>query len=259
MANKPKIGLTYFPFDTSFFADIRVRKLIKYQSGKAITVYINLLCDIYKNGYHLKWDKELPFVLSESTGLDEAFINEVIKCCLTIGLFSEKMFSEKQVLTSKGIQERYTLICKQTKRSVNISEFLIINSEEMPIDTEEIPINSEDYPQRKEKKRKVKQIKEKKIEVPALSDFLEYCKKQIPEDYEALLFSLKAKYQAWFENDWNDGNDNKINNWKTKILNTIPYLKKEKSSGKKESILKPIIESRNEAHERIKARHANEQ
>lgn len=39
--------------------------------------------------------------------------------------------------------------------------------------------------------------------------------------------SLKLKYEAWKENNWQDGNNKKIKNWKTKILNTIPYLAKE--------------------------------
>ena len=40
--------------------------------------------------------------------------------------------------------------------------------------------------------------------------------------------ALKLKYDAWVENNWKDGKDKKIKNWKTKLLNTIPYLKNEK-------------------------------
>ena len=47
-------------------------------------------------------------------------------------------------------------------------------------------------------------------------------------------YHLKAKYDSWIENDWKDGNDNKIKNWKTKLKNTLPFIK-EKSSAKKES------------------------
>ena len=50
MARPNKEGLDYFPFDTNLFQDIRIRKLIKYQSGKAVTVYALLLCIIYKDG-----------------------------------------------------------------------------------------------------------------------------------------------------------------------------------------------------------------
>ena len=51
MGRNVKKGLDYFPFDVDFFQDIKIRKLIKYQRGKAVTVYALLLCLIYKNGY----------------------------------------------------------------------------------------------------------------------------------------------------------------------------------------------------------------
>lgn len=47
MARIAKSGLEYFPFDIDFFQDIRIRKLIKRQGGKAVTVYALLLCLIY--------------------------------------------------------------------------------------------------------------------------------------------------------------------------------------------------------------------
>lgn len=41
-----------------------------------------------------------------------------------------------------------------------------------------------------------------------------------PIQYE---FSLKAKFEQWQENDWRDGFDNKIVNWKSKLTNQIKY------------------------------------
>ena len=87
MGRNRKMGLDYFPFDIDTFQDIRIRKLIKYQGGKAMTVYALLLCLIYKGGYYMMWDEELPFIISEQTGFEEAYISEVIKSCLALGLF----------------------------------------------------------------------------------------------------------------------------------------------------------------------------
>ena len=39
MARTFKKGLDYFPLDIDIFNDLKIRKLIKYQGGKAITVY----------------------------------------------------------------------------------------------------------------------------------------------------------------------------------------------------------------------------
>lgn len=137
MGRNKKIGLDYFPFDIDFFQDLKIRKLIKYQGGKAVTVYALLLCNIYKQGYYMKWDEELPFIVSEQTGFEEAYIREVIKCCLVVGLFSKDLYETDNVLTSKGIQERYQKICGLCRRNNEILEFNTISSEEIPIPSEE--------------------------------------------------------------------------------------------------------------------------
>ena len=36
---------------------------------------------------------------------------------------------------------------------------------------------------------------------------------------------IKLKYKSWVENGWKDGKNVAIKNWKTKLLNTIQYLK----------------------------------
>lgn len=107
MGRNKKTGLDYFPFDVDTFQDIKIRKLIKYQGGKAITVYALLLCFIYKSGYYMRWDEELPFIISEQTGFEEAYILEVIKSCVALGLFSKELFDKERVLTSKEIQRRW--------------------------------------------------------------------------------------------------------------------------------------------------------
>ena len=153
MGRQKKIGLDYFPFDIDFFQDLKIRKLIKYQGGKAIAVYALLLCNIYKQGYYMRWDEELPFIVSEQTGFEEAYIREVIKCCLIIGLFSKELYESDKVLTSKGIQERYQKISELCRRNGNILEYNIISSEEKPISSA------------KSAQSKVNKIKEKSTDV----------------------------------------------------------------------------------------------
>lgn len=161
MGRKNKIGLEYFPFDIDLFSDMKIRKLIKYQGGKAFTVYALLLCIIYKQGYYMRWDKELPFIISEQTGYEEVYIQEVIKSCFIVGLFSNELFEKAKVITSKGIQERYQYICNLSKRKCVISEYSLISSEETPISSEEIPISSEEIPENSGKSTQSK-VKESK-------------------------------------------------------------------------------------------------
>lgn len=172
MSRPNKTGLSYFPMDVDLFQDIRIRKLIKYQSGKAITVYALLLCLIYQRGYYMRWDEELPFIISEQTGFEEAYILEVIRSCMTLGLFSKKLYDDEQIITSKGIQERYLYICKLLKRRVSITEYLLIDeekklvtsqetgviSEKTPVISEETALNSVKMQQKKRKEKEIKEI-----------------------------------------------------------------------------------------------------
>ena len=166
--------MDYFPFDIDTFQDIKIRKLIKYQSGKAVTVYALLLCLIYKGGYYMRWDEELPFIISEQTGFEEVYIQEVIKSCMVLGLFSKELFDKERVLTSKGIQERYRDICKQINRKCDFVEFSLISSEEKPISSKEMPVSSEGKRINSEKstqKKRERKEKEKEKKDINLSSF----------------------------------------------------------------------------------------
>ena len=164
MGRNKKEGLSYFPFDVDFFQDIKIRKLIRYQGSNAIAIYAFILCNIYKDGYYIRWDSDLPFIISEQTGYEESYIVEVINCCLDIGLFSKKLFDSERVITSFGIQDRYRKINDLCRRKSDISEYMLISSEEKRISYEETPITSAKSTQRKEKESKGKEIEGKEIE-----------------------------------------------------------------------------------------------
>ena len=164
MGRNKKEGLSYFPFDVDFFQDIKIRKLIRYQGSNAIAIYAFILCNIYKDGYYIRWDNDLPFIISEQTGYDESYIVQVINCCLDIGLFSKNLFDSERVITSFGIQDRYRKINDLCRRKSDISEYMLISSEEKRISSEETPITSAKSTQRKEKESKGKKIEENEIE-----------------------------------------------------------------------------------------------
>lgn len=157
MARISKQGLDYFPMDIDIFNDLKIRKLIKYQGGKAISVYALLLCNIYKNGYYMEWDKEIPFICSELTGFDEVYISEVIKNCLTLGLFSKELFDKYGVLTSKGIQERYSRICQQCRRVCNITDYNLLGDSQTPMPQKTQKANQKKKPEEKSETPQQKQ------------------------------------------------------------------------------------------------------
>ena len=230
MGRNKETGLSYFPFDVDMFQDIKVRKLIKYQGGKAVTVYALLLCIIYKGGYYMRWDEELPFIVSEQTGFEEAYIREVIKSCMALGLFSKEAFDNWGVLTSAGIQERYQTISRSLRRVVKIEKYSLfsseenvissakmhISSEEKGISSEEMPISSAETPIKGNRieENKKENVKEKttrfSFHPPTLSEIQDYCRERNnsvdPERF----------YNFYQSKGWMVGK-NKMKDWKAAV------------------------------------------
>lgn len=121
MARPKKQGLDYFQKNVDFYQDIKIRKLIRHKGIQAVSVYDILLCQIYRVGYYISWDDDLPFIVSEISDLKEDDILDIINYALSIGLFDKTMYDEHQVLTSHGIQERFFDFCTVAKRKVSAS------------------------------------------------------------------------------------------------------------------------------------------
>jgi len=66
-----------------------------------------------------------------------------------------------------------------------------------------------------------KKDKRKEIEIPSCESFVSFAVENKPK---VDVSKVALKYSSWIANDWKDGNDNKINNWKSKLLNTLPYI-----------------------------------
>lgn len=67
------------------------------------------------------------------------------------------------------------------------------------------------------------ETKNKEIYIPEFSEFLAYAVSQVPNVIQQ---EVKLKYDSWIVNNWKDGNNKKIVNWKSKLNNTLPFLKK---------------------------------
>ena len=58
--------------------------------------------------------------------------------------------------------------------------------------------------------------------IPTFEDFKKYSLEKKPK---VCISTLKLKYESWIENDWKNGNGKSIKNWKSTLLNTLPYIK----------------------------------
>lgn len=77
--------------------------------------------------------------------------------------------------------------------------------------------NDNDIDKEKDKGKSKSKVKKK----PDWSEFKLY---GIDNRANVDVTKLRLKFTAWAENEWRDGNDKPIVNWKVKLLNTLPYI-----------------------------------
>ena len=230
MARKSKVGLDYFPHNCNY--DDELKYIIALHKELGYYVYFESLKRIYSDlGYYMSSDKKVLTLLSNEINISVDSINDVIRDCLDEQLFDKKLYKDYNILTSKGIQERYFEAIKR-RNSVEIIDVYIL-ADYVNILTDNVDINLLNVNKSTQSKVKKSKVKESK-EIPELPEFLEYSK-TLGIYHESFDFQIEAKYNAWVSDGWCDGNGNKIKNWKTKIQNTMPHFRRtnHKSSGSK--------------------------
>jgi len=168
LARPTKTGLEYFPLDVNFLYDIKVRKIIKPLGPEAIGVLVYLLAEIYKdNGYYISWNDDICFLMSDLTGIDEELIKDVVSKALEVDFFNKDKYKKYNILTSKGIQNRY-ISATEKRKNTNINDDYIIKSEQIStnehtqnnsntkVNSEETGVNVTESTQSKVKESKVK-------------------------------------------------------------------------------------------------------
>ena len=131
LARPTKTGLEYFPLDVNFLYDIKVRKIIKPLGPEAIGVLVYLLAEIYKdNGYYISWNDDICFLMSDLTGIDEELIKDVVSKALEVDFFNKDKYKKYNILTSKGIQNRY-ISATEKRKNTNINDDYIIKNEQI--------------------------------------------------------------------------------------------------------------------------------
>jgi hypothetical protein len=99
----------------------------------------------------------------------------------------------------------------------------IVSYEKYQVATNEITNEQPTSNQRVTTNKNIKKEK-KEIYIPEFNEFLKYAISQVPTVNKE---DVKLKYESWKVNEWKDGNDKKIMNWKTKLNNTLPYIRKD--------------------------------
>lgn len=185
MARPKKKGLDYFPLDVDIFEDDKLFDVQNEYGPLGEVIYIRLLCLVYKNGYYYQFDSldKLAALMIRSIGnrwtRDKKTVKDVISYLAKINLFSSELM-QRNILTSRSIQERYLLAVERRQSKITDFNLLeknqakegLINAPQNQINVTETPINETETlvnadnngtKESKENKSKVNERKEESI------------------------------------------------------------------------------------------------
>ncbi len=128
MARPPKQSLDYFPLDV--IVDSKI-KLIEAKFGlKGFATVVKLYQHIYgEEGYYCKWDEESRWLFSADVlKITEGneYIEDFTSIAIDRGLFDQEIFEKYEILTSRGIQERYFEAAKRRSKILIDERILLV-------------------------------------------------------------------------------------------------------------------------------------
>ena len=107
-----KAGLDYFPLDTDFFTNKKIKNLRRAHGTIGVLTYLNLLCRVYKNGYYYQFDdlEELSMDIAEEIACAQlrataTSVAETINYLVGRGILAEGLF-ERGIISGVALQEQ---------------------------------------------------------------------------------------------------------------------------------------------------------
>ncbi|MGN0557740.1 MAG: DUF4373 domain-containing protein [Acutalibacteraceae bacterium] len=167
MARPIKDGVDYFPLDTVLDTKF---ELIEAEYGlTGFAVVVKLFQKIYgEHGYYCEWTKEVALLFSRRLGLGDGgkVVSEIVSAAVRRGIFDKEIYDKYQVLTSKGIQERYFEAVNRRKEIRVENKYLLVHADRIAgsvcnnrVNVDINPENVCNNSQSKEKKTKLKKSK----------------------------------------------------------------------------------------------------
>lgn len=166
MARPYKAGLDYFPLDTDFFTNKKIKNLRRAHGTIGVLTYLNLLCRVYSNGYYYRFDdiEELSMDIAEEIANAQlrsvsTSVTETINYLVGRGILSQELF-ERGIISGEALQEQYVLSAYKAKRQLKMDVHCLVdvnvviqkskvNSEEIGVNSEETKVNAENGTQSK--------------------------------------------------------------------------------------------------------------
>lgn len=171
MGRPRKTGIDYFPFDVDFFSDKKI-KILKSRFGvDGITIYLYLLCEIYRNGYYIEYDDDYTYIIADDLGMSGEKVKQVLAYLLERSLLTSILLLPVTVITSHGIQCRFQEAVKgrAAKSGVEVDKriWLLNEQETLPFikytQNSDFSENNESFSEKNLSKSEIYTTKESKV------------------------------------------------------------------------------------------------
>lgn len=169
MARPIEEGLSYFSLDVDFYDDPKIILIEEKFGIKGGYIANRLLCWVYRNGYYLRWDSDMALVFAKrvGNGVTSALVSDVVNALVRCSFFDEGMFHTSSVLTSRGIQKRWSRVITDARRKASINPlYALVNVDDSELMREETIGKRPESTQSKVKYSKEKKRDKSRAETP---------------------------------------------------------------------------------------------
>lgn len=160
-------GINYFPLNVHLDDKF---ELIEAEFGlKGFAIVVKLFQKIYgQQGYYCEWTEDVALLFGKNVGLGGDAVSEIVRAAIKRGIFDSELYDKYQILTSRGIQERYFEAVSRRKEVEVRKEYLLIKVDQIyknvRILNENVNISSKNVNISEQKKIEESKVKEKKVE-----------------------------------------------------------------------------------------------
>lgn len=194
----------YFSHDYNARSDAKIKKLLKEHKATGYGVYWMIVEDLYNNANALQTDYDsIAYDLRVDEQLVKSIINDFDLFTVNNGFFGSNSIEKRLNKRAEKSRKARQSAMKRWNKDANA---LQTQSDSNAI--------------------KERKVKESKIEIPTLREFLLYAKSK-DKDFELKKKNISLKYEAWKEADWKTGQGKPIKRWKSTLLNTLAHIPKE--------------------------------
>ena len=124
-------GINYFPVGVNFMEENAMEVIEAKYGIKGSAIVLKLMCNIYKEGYYIRWDEEQCLIYANKAGreVQAEEVQGIIEILFTKGILDRNSYQENGILTSESIQKVWMEATKRRKRELSELPYLMVKPE----------------------------------------------------------------------------------------------------------------------------------